>query len=173
MYTPFLLNPRIFPALVSATVAASEAMILLGKQGAAEGCGLDGAAAALSASRLAGAAVEPANPAQDAAMPPRRARRPPANDVKWSSDNLAYDSFLIFFMAHPLSEKMRITCLGAPETVRRRNLNPAFAFQTSAGSNIHPKIRPRYFSKGDLARLSNMRRTESPSALVRHPQQLQ
>jgi hypothetical protein len=28
-YTPFRLNPRIFPAVVSATVAASEAMTVL------------------------------------------------------------------------------------------------------------------------------------------------
>jgi hypothetical protein len=32
MDTPFRLNPRIFPALVSATVAASEAMTVLGPQ---------------------------------------------------------------------------------------------------------------------------------------------
>jgi hypothetical protein len=29
MYTPFRLNPRIFPAVVSATVASSEAMTVL------------------------------------------------------------------------------------------------------------------------------------------------
>jgi len=32
MYTPFRLNPRIFPAVVSATVAASEAMTVLRPQ---------------------------------------------------------------------------------------------------------------------------------------------
>jgi len=75
MYTPFRLNPRIFPAVVSTTVAASEAMTVLRPQafvvdfvfGEARGVGC--------ANAVAGEITEPANPAPKVAMAPIKKRR--------------------------------------------------------------------------------------------------
>jgi hypothetical protein len=76
MYTPFRSNPRIFFALVSTTVASSEATTLLRPQGTAAGCGLDGAAVADDTSRFFGTRAEAVTPAHDAAMPASRVRLP-------------------------------------------------------------------------------------------------
>jgi hypothetical protein len=76
VYTPFRLNPRIFPALVSTTVAASEATTLLRPQGSAAGCGLGGAAIADDTRGFFGARAEAVTPAHDAAIPASRVRLP-------------------------------------------------------------------------------------------------
>ena len=93
MYTPFRLNPRIFPALVSTTVEALEAMTLARPQGAAPDCGLRCFAFADSAINFVCALAEPASPAENAAMPPSRARLPGDLGVEWSSDALKWDCF--------------------------------------------------------------------------------
>jgi len=75
MYTPFRLNPRIFPAVVSTTVAASDAMTVLRPQPpvvdfvfeAASGMGCDSA--------VARKITEPAKPAPKVAMRPMKERR--------------------------------------------------------------------------------------------------
>jgi hypothetical protein len=75
MYTPFRLKPRIFPAFVSATVAASEATTVLLPQPLA----VDFVFVWISRGGCAIAAVgktELANPAPKVAMPPMKERRP-------------------------------------------------------------------------------------------------
>ena len=74
MYTPFRLKPRIFPAVVSATVAASEAMTRLRPPAVANlvfeggsGMGFDTAGDRKM--------TEPAKPAPKVAMPPMKERR--------------------------------------------------------------------------------------------------
>jgi len=74
MYTPFRLKPRIFPAVVSATVAASEAMTKLRPPPVADfvfeggsGMGFDTAGDRKM--------TEPARPAPKVAMPPMKERR--------------------------------------------------------------------------------------------------
>src|SRR5439155_20947853 len=75
MYTPFRLKPRIFPAVVSATVAASEAITRLRPPSpvadfvveAGSGMDLDNAGDRKM--------IEPARPARKLAMQPRKERR--------------------------------------------------------------------------------------------------
>jgi hypothetical protein len=93
MYTPFRLNPRIFPALVSTTVASSEATTLLRPQGIAAGCGLDGAAVADDTRRFFGTRAEAVTPAHDAAMPANRVRLPLEKGTAESLDTSGCDCF--------------------------------------------------------------------------------
>src|SRR5580692_8728505 len=88
MYTPSRLKPRIFPALVSTTVEASEAMTLARPQGAAPDSGLRCSAFADSAINFVDAPAEPARPTENAAMPPRMARLPGEVGVESSLDTL-------------------------------------------------------------------------------------
>jgi hypothetical protein len=91
--TPFRVNPRIFPALVSATVASSEATILLRPQLAGAGCELVGAAVADEARSLFGARAEAVTPAHDAAMPASRVRLPLEKGTAESLDTSECDCF--------------------------------------------------------------------------------
>jgi hypothetical protein len=75
MYTPFRLNPRIFPAVVSATVAASEAMTVLCSLRPAADFVFLGASGVASANAVAGKITEPANPAPRVAIAPIKERR--------------------------------------------------------------------------------------------------
>src|SRR5712691_7786851 len=75
MYTPFRLNPRIFPAVVSATVAASEAMTVLCPRTLAADFVYLSAAGVASANAVAGKMTEPANPAPRVAIAPIKERR--------------------------------------------------------------------------------------------------
>src|SRR6266850_3893373 len=69
MYTPFRLKPRIFPAFVSATVAASEAMTVLCPQSLVGDFVFGGTFGEACAVAVAGKMTEPANPAPRVAMP--------------------------------------------------------------------------------------------------------
>jgi hypothetical protein len=69
------LNPRIFPAVVSATVAASEAMTVLRPQPVAADFVFGGASGVGCANAVAGMIAEPANPAPKVAMAPIKERR--------------------------------------------------------------------------------------------------
>src|ERR1700674_1939007 len=75
MYTPFRLNPRIFPAVVSATVAASEAMTVLRPQPFVEDFVFGGACDVGCGSAVAGKITEAANPAPMVATAPTKERR--------------------------------------------------------------------------------------------------
>jgi hypothetical protein len=75
MYTPFRLNPRIFPAVVSATVAASEAMTVFRPQVFVVDFVFVGTCAVGCAKAVAGKMTEPANPAPRVAMAPMKERR--------------------------------------------------------------------------------------------------
>jgi hypothetical protein len=107
MYTPFRRNPRILPALVSATVAASDAMTLLSWQGTATGRVLGGETVEDSPSSFFGAIAEDASPAQDAAMPPKRARLPFEKGADRSLDAVSCDSFSDSLTVPLLVRKMR------------------------------------------------------------------
>src|SRR5260221_10487741 len=74
-YTPFRLNPRIFPAVVSATVAASEAMTALCPQTLAADFVFLGSSGVASANAVAGKITEPANSAPRVAIAPIKERR--------------------------------------------------------------------------------------------------
>src|ERR1700674_207207 len=74
-YTSFRLNPRIFPAVVSATVAASEAMTVLCPQTLAADFVFLSASGVASAKAVAGKMTEPANPAPRVAIAPIKERR--------------------------------------------------------------------------------------------------
>lgn len=76
MYTPFRLKPRIFPAVVSATVAASEAMTVLRPQPLVVDFVFWGASGVGCAIAVVGKITEPANPAPRVAMPLMKERRP-------------------------------------------------------------------------------------------------
>jgi hypothetical protein len=119
VYTPFRLNPRILPALVSTTVASSEATTLLRPQGTAAGCGLDGTADADDTRRFFGARAEAVTPAHDATMPASRVRLPlekgTAESLETSrcdclSNSCTGSSFTL--TVHPFSEQMGISALG-------------------------------------------------------------
>jgi hypothetical protein len=94
MYTPFRLKPRIFPAVVSATVAASQAMTRLRPPPVAHfafeggsGTGFDTAGDRKM--------TEPAKPAPKVAMPPMKERRSLKAGLDWR--------FGSFFNVAPLS----------------------------------------------------------------------
>jgi|SRR5882762_1471576 len=74
MYTPFRLNPRIFPAVVSTTVAASEAMTVR-PQPVVVDFVFGGACGVGCANPVAGKITEPANPAPRVATAPIKERR--------------------------------------------------------------------------------------------------
>jgi len=76
------LKPAIFPAVVSATVAASEATTVLPPQGTAADSGFDEDSASISL----GAMTEPASPAQRLPCHPMSARRFLEKSVKVSLD---------------------------------------------------------------------------------------
>jgi hypothetical protein len=76
MYTPFRLKPRIFPAFVSATVAASEAMTLLLPQPLAVDFVFEWVSRGGCAIAAVGKMTELANPAPKVATPPMKKRRP-------------------------------------------------------------------------------------------------
>jgi hypothetical protein len=78
MYTPFRRNPRIFPAVVSATVPL-EAVTLLFAQLVVAGC-LDEASAVRCALTFGSKTPELANPAPKVAMVPMNKRRPLKQD---------------------------------------------------------------------------------------------
>jgi hypothetical protein len=86
MYTPFRLNPRIFPAVVSATVAASEAMTRLRPQPPAAGSAFGGAFAADRGIAVLGRMMELANPAPKVAMLPTNERLPLEGKFNWFFD---------------------------------------------------------------------------------------
>src|ERR1700730_113414 len=75
MYTPFRLKPRIFPAVVSATVAASEAITKPRPQPSVTDFIFEGASVMGCDTALARKMTEPANPAPKVAMPPIKERR--------------------------------------------------------------------------------------------------
>jgi hypothetical protein len=75
MYTPFRLNPRIFPAVVSATVAASEAMTVLRSHALVADFIFWGASGVDCANTVAGKMAEPASPAPRVAIAPIKERR--------------------------------------------------------------------------------------------------
>src|SRR6266446_2424131 len=75
MHTPFRLNPRILPAVVSATVAASEAMTVLCPQSLAADFVVVRASGVGCANAVAGRTTEPANPAPRVAIAPIKERR--------------------------------------------------------------------------------------------------
>jgi hypothetical protein len=81
VYTPFRLNPRIFPALVSTTVASSEATTLLRPQEDAAGC------------EFFGARAEAVIPAHDAAIPASSVRLFIEIGATDSLDTAGYDCF--------------------------------------------------------------------------------
>jgi hypothetical protein len=74
-YTPFRLKPRIFPTVVSATVAASEAMTVLCPQPLVVDFVFGGASGVGCAIAAVGKITEPAKPAPRDAMPPMNERR--------------------------------------------------------------------------------------------------
>jgi hypothetical protein len=74
-YTPFRLNPRIFPAVVSATVATSEAMTVPRPRTFAAAFVFLSAFGVASANAVAGKITEPANPAPRVAIAPIKERR--------------------------------------------------------------------------------------------------
>jgi hypothetical protein len=106
-HTPFRSNPRIFPALVSTTVASSEATTLLRPQGAAAGCGPDDAAAENRPGRFVGVMAKLVSPAQDAAMPPKKARLPFEKGGKRSTDALECDCSSKSFTVLSLPRRMQ------------------------------------------------------------------
>jgi hypothetical protein len=75
MYTPFRLKPRIFPAFVSATVVASEAMTVLLPQQLAVDFVFGRASRGGCAIAVVGKMTELANPAPRVAMLPMKERR--------------------------------------------------------------------------------------------------
>src|SRR4029077_3041251 len=75
MYTPFRLNPRIFPAVVSATVSASEAVTVLCPQTLPEDFVFLPASGVGCANAVAGTTTEPANHAPRVAIAPIKERR--------------------------------------------------------------------------------------------------
>src|SRR5579863_8813828 len=83
MYTPSRSYPRTRPALVSATVAPSEATTLRRPPRMAGGV-RDGREAEDSPNSFCGSRAEPANPAHDAAMTPSKARLPLEKDWRRS-----------------------------------------------------------------------------------------
>jgi hypothetical protein len=93
VYTPFRLNPRIFPALVSTTVASSEATTLLRPQGSAAGCVLDGVAVADDTRGFFGARAEAVIPAHDAAIPASKVRLPLEKGAAEFLDTVERDCF--------------------------------------------------------------------------------
>jgi hypothetical protein len=76
MYTPFRLKPRIFPAVVSATVAVSEAITQPPQHSPVTDFVFAGASVMGCETALAGKMAEPANPAPKLAMPLMKERRP-------------------------------------------------------------------------------------------------
>jgi hypothetical protein len=76
MYTPFRLKPRIFPAVVSATVVVSEAITKLRPQSPVTDFVFEGASVMGCETALAGKMAEPANPAPKVAMTLMKERRP-------------------------------------------------------------------------------------------------
>jgi hypothetical protein len=74
-YTPFRLNPRSFPAVISATVAGSEAMTVLCPETLAVGSVFLSGSGEASPKAVAGKITEPANPAPRVAIAPIRDRR--------------------------------------------------------------------------------------------------
>jgi len=76
MYTPFRLKPRIFPAFVSATVAAAEAMTVLLPQPLAADSVFGGASRGGCAIAVVRKMTELANLAPKVVMPPMKKRRP-------------------------------------------------------------------------------------------------
>jgi hypothetical protein len=73
------------PAVVSATVAASDAVTVLRPQGTSADSGFECPPFEGSAIAFAGKMTEPARPAPKAAILPTSARRPLENEVKRSS----------------------------------------------------------------------------------------
>src|SRR5258708_36559508 len=73
---PFRLNPRIFPAVVSATVPASEAIITPRRQPPFTNSVFVDASAAGCPMTLLGRMAEPAIPAPRVAKPPKKKRLP-------------------------------------------------------------------------------------------------
>jgi len=76
MYTPFRLKPRIFPAVVSATVAVSEAQTRRPSHSPVADFVLERGSVMGSETALAGKMVEPAKPTPKVAMPVMKKRRP-------------------------------------------------------------------------------------------------
>ena len=75
MYTPFRLKPRTFPAVVSATVSASEAITKPRPQPPAANLVFEGGSGVGCDAAVAGKTTEPANPAPKVAMRPMKERR--------------------------------------------------------------------------------------------------
>src|SRR6266700_1002739 len=75
MYTPFRLKPRIFPEVVSATVAASEAITRLRPQPPVADFVVEGGSGMGRDSAVARKITEPAKPAPKVAMRPTKERR--------------------------------------------------------------------------------------------------
>src|SRR5258708_2650744 len=91
---PFRLNPRIFPAVVSATVAASEAITTVRPQVVTNSVFGD-APAAGCAIALLGKMTEPAIPAPKVAKPPTKERLPSAKSVNRLPEFLCTGGFFM------------------------------------------------------------------------------
>src|SRR5579864_8991683 len=106
MYTPFRLNPRIFPAVVSATVAVSEAMTVLRSHALAADFIFWGASGVDCANTVAGKMAEPASPAPRVAIAPIKERR----SLNAKSD-LGFARFFDVILASRLAVLSRCTFL--------------------------------------------------------------
>jgi hypothetical protein len=92
---PFRLNPRIFPAVVSATVAASEAITTVRPQAPVTNSVFGDAPAAGCAIALLGKMTEPAIPAPKVAKPPTKERLPSAKSVNRLPEFLCTGGFFM------------------------------------------------------------------------------
>src|ERR1700757_947989 len=83
MYTPFRLKPRIFPEVVSATVAASEAITRLRPPPPVADFVFEGESGMGCDSAVARKITEPAKPAPRGAMRPMKERRSLKAGLDW------------------------------------------------------------------------------------------
>src|SRR5260370_23539569 len=103
---PFRLNPRIFPAVVSATVAASEAITTPRPQPAVINSVFGDGPAAGYAIALLGKMTEPVIPAPKVAKPPTKERLPSAKGVNRLPDFFCTGGvFIKLSSGYPASNK--------------------------------------------------------------------
>jgi hypothetical protein len=125
MYTPFRLNPRIFPAVVSATVAESEATTVLCPQPLAADFVFEAGSVVSSPNAVLGKMTEPTKPAPRVAMAPIKERR--------SFDADPDSRFSRFFDVIP-------TFLPPSPIVQRRGPRFAFVPKSPASYRSHVSI---------------------------------
>jgi hypothetical protein len=101
---PFRLNPRIFPAVVSATVAASEAITTPRPQPPVANSVFGDAPVAGCAITLLGRMTEPATPAPTVTKPPKKERLSLEKGANRSLESFCTGGFFIkLSLAHPAS----------------------------------------------------------------------